>query len=202
MVTLLPTTTLVSKLHAHLAQVVHLAAHDVLGQAELRDAINEHTAQFVQCLKDGYAVTLLNQVSCDSESGRTAADDGDALARRRIVGGQAKLSAFTLIVGDEALQVADGDRLALLADDASALALVLLRTDSAGDGGQRVVFAHLRRRRQVVARVNQVHNLANLYPYRAGHYAIRLAAGDAACGFESRVLRRQPLVDLFKVVGP
>ena len=88
-----------------------------------------------------------------------------------------------LEVGDEALQVADGDGLALLADDASALALVLLRADAAGDGGQRVVFAHFRRGGQKFARVDERDNLFDLDADGAIGLAAGFGAGDAARGF-------------------
>ena len=48
------------------------------------------------------------------------------------------LTLLTVPVGDEALKTADGDRLALDAADALGLALRLLRTYTAGQGGQRV----------------------------------------------------------------
>ena len=71
---------------------------------------------------------------------------------------------------------------ALFAQHAAALALVLLRADAAGDGGQRVVFAHLGRRGQIVARVDQGHDLFDLDAHRAIDYAAGLGAGDAARG--------------------
>ena len=72
-----------------------------------------------------------------------------------------------LEVGDKALQVADGDRRAFLAQHAAAFALVLLRADAAGDGGQRIVFAHLGRRGQIIARIDQLHDLLDLDAHRA-----------------------------------
>ena len=67
--------------------------------------------------------------------------------------GKSQLAAVALEVGDKALQVADGDWLALLAEHAAAFALAFLRADAAGDGGQGVVFAHLGGRGKIIARV-------------------------------------------------
>ncbi len=78
------------------------------------------------------------------------------------IGGQAKLAAVALEVGDKALEVADGDGLALLAENAAAFALIFLRADAAGDGGQRVVFAHLGGGGKIIAGVDEGHDLLDL----------------------------------------
>ena len=136
----------------------------------------------MQRLKDAHAMALLDQVACGREAGRTAADDGHAFAGGRRDGRQSKLAALALEVGDKPLQVADGDRLALLAQHASAFALILLRAHAAGDGGQRVVFAHFGGRGQIVARVDQRYDLLDLDADRAIRLAAGLGAGDAARG--------------------
>ena len=172
------------------AQIVHLALDDRLGQAELGNAVDEHAAQLVQRLKDAHAMALLDEVAGGGEAGRAAADDGHAFARGRRDGGQAELAAGALEVGDKALQVADGHGRALLAQHASAFALVLLRADAPGDGGQRVVFAHLGRRGQKIARVDQGDDLFDLDAHRAIDHAAGLGAGDAARGLGERRRRR------------
>ena len=51
------------ELNAHPAEIIHFALHDGLGQAKLRDAIDEHAAEFVQSFKDAHTMTLLDEVS-------------------------------------------------------------------------------------------------------------------------------------------
>jgi hypothetical protein len=136
------------ELHAHAAQVVDFFLHDCLGQTKLGNAVDEHAAQLVQRFKDAHAMALLDEIARGGKARRTAAHDGYAFAGGRSNGGQPKLPLCALEVGDEPLQVADGNGLTLLAHHATAFALALLRAHAAGDGGQRVVFAHLRWLRQ------------------------------------------------------
>jgi hypothetical protein len=117
---------------------VDLGLDDVLGQAELGDAVDEHAAGCVERLEDRDVVAALGQLTGGGQAGRPGADDGDRLAGGRCARRGASRGA-PRPVGDEALEVADGDRLALLAAQAEALALRLLRADAPGDAGQRVV---------------------------------------------------------------
>jgi hypothetical protein len=80
-------------------------------------------------------MTLLDEVAGRGESGGTAADDSDALAGGRSDGRQTELAALKLEIGDKTLEVADGQRLTLAAEDAPALALILLRAHAAGTAG-------------------------------------------------------------------
>ena len=97
--------------------------------------------------------------------------------------GKPSLPLWRSIVGDKTLQVADGNRLALLAERASAFALFLLRANAPGDGGQRVIFAHLGRRGQKIARVDQLHDLSDLDADGTIDLAAGFGAGDATRGF-------------------
>ena len=69
--------------HAHAAQVVDFFFHDRLGQAELRNAVDQHAAQLVQRFKDAHAMAFLNQIAGGRKPRRPAADDSHALARGR-----------------------------------------------------------------------------------------------------------------------
>ena len=90
---------------------------------------------------------------------------------------------------------------ALLAEHAAAFALVLLRADAAGDGGQRVVFAHLRGGGQIIARVDEGHDFFDLDADRAIELAAGLGAGDAARGLGDGRGCGQALVHFFKVAA-
>ena len=78
-------------------------------------------------LEDGNLVAKLCQITCTGQTCRTGTDDGNLLA----IGGLWLLRNITMlsgIVGNETLQLSDGNRIALDATDTLALALCLLRT--------------------------------------------------------------------------
>ena len=91
----------------------------------------------MQRLKQGHRIALLGKQRRAGQAGRAGADDSDldaiglSLFRHGV-------DVLAVPVGDKALQTADGDRLALHAAHALGLALRLLRTDTAGERGQRV----------------------------------------------------------------
>ena len=135
MVMVRPTTVFGLDLHAHHLQAVDLLLHDGLGQTELGDAVYQHTAGKVQRLEHGDVIALLGQITRAGQAGGAGADDGDLVAVARGLG--SGLGGVGVVpVGDEALETADADGLALLAAHAMHLALALLRTDTAADGGQ------------------------------------------------------------------
>src|SRR5206468_1529947 len=69
---------------------------------------------------------------------RTGADDCNSLAGRWRDWWQRPTAVVALVVGDERLQPADGDRDRLLADHAMSLAQRFLRTETAAHVGRRV----------------------------------------------------------------
>ena len=112
-------------LHAHGLERADLAAHEALGQAELRNAVHEHAARRVQRLEHGHVVAELFQIARAGQPGRAAADDRDALAVVRR-GLRALCAVRHGVVRHEPLQPADAHRLALDAAHAARLALRLL----------------------------------------------------------------------------
>ena len=94
----------------------------------------------MQRLEDRDVVALLHEVARTGEAARAGADDSDlvAVGRRHDGAGAGVVGVLHVVVGHEALQAADGDRLALYAAHALALALALLRTDAAADRGEGV----------------------------------------------------------------
>ena len=91
----------------------------------------------MQRLEQRHRVALLGKQRRAGQAGRAGTDDGDldavglSLFRHGV-------DVLAVPVGNEALQTADRDRLALVAADALGFALRLLRTDTAGKSGQRV----------------------------------------------------------------
>ena len=127
----------VLEVHAELLQAVDLALDDLLGQAELGDAVGQHAAASEEGLEHGDVEALTGELAGAGDAGGAGAHDGDLLT----VLGLAHRSAADLIghVAHHALELTDGHGLALAAEDALALTLVLLRAHAATDGGQQVV---------------------------------------------------------------
>src|ERR1035437_2051049 len=101
------------ELDSHLAHVVELLVDDLFGQAEFGNAIDEHTAEFMERFKNTNLVTLLDEIAGNGETRGTAAYDGELLPCGGNVGYY--VSPHTLfIVGDEAFQITDAEGLHLL----------------------------------------------------------------------------------------
>ena len=123
-------------MHTHLSQVFNLDVDNLVGQTELGDAVLQHAAYLVQGLEDIDVVAHLRHIAGKAQTGRAGADDGNLYAVGRCYLRQADVAALALVVGGEALQVADGHGLGVhLQVYALALALLLLRTHTTADGG-------------------------------------------------------------------
>ena len=126
-------------LDAHCLEVFDLDGDDlVLGETEFGDTVNENAARLVEGFKNGDVVAHLAEVARTGEGGGAGADDGDTVTVG--FGDLDRLLVFLahVVVCDKALQTADADRLALDASDTLALALLLLRANTAADCGQRI----------------------------------------------------------------
>ena len=118
---------------------------DRLGQAELRDAVDQHAAGLVQRLEDGDVVpSAARSPATVSPAGPEPTTATRLAVGRRDRGQLARCPCSRLPVGEEALEAADGDGLALLARGRTLLALLLLRADPAADGRQGVRLLELR----------------------------------------------------------
>ena len=135
----------------------------------------------MQRLKNGNFVTHTSQIACTGQTGRACTNNGNLVTvgfRLYCLLG----AVFARVVGNEALQTADGYRLALDAADTVALALALLRADTAADSGQSGGFLDLSSRLEELALGNQSDELRNLNLYRAaGHAGLVLAVQAALC---------------------
>ena len=90
----------------------------------------------MQGFVDGDLVAQLGQITRNGQTGGACADDSDLVAVRG-GGNGLGVDIVAVPVGNKALETADTNSLALDAADALALALMLLRADTAADGGQR-----------------------------------------------------------------
>ena len=86
----------------------------------------------MKCLENGYIVTQFCQIACTGQSGRTRTDNSNLLAVLL-----SRSSRFDTVlscpVSYETLQFTDGNRLTFDTADTFALALALLRADTAAD---------------------------------------------------------------------
>ena len=118
-------------------QFFNLIGNDSLRQTELRNTVDQNATGSVQRFKQGHRIALLGKQRRAGQAGRAGADDSDldavglSLFRHGV-------DVLAVPVGDKALQTADRDWLALVAANAFGFALRLLRTDTAGKGGQRI----------------------------------------------------------------
>ena len=167
--------------HTELLEVLDLLLHDlVLRQAELWNAVGEHAASLVQRLKNRDLVAALREIARAGKPGRAGADDRDAL---RIWGRGERRIRHLLSerpIRCEPLETADADRLALLAEDAVFLALVLLRADAAADRRQGVRLLDFLDGAVIVAFLDLRDERGDVYRDRAALAALRHLAVEAA----------------------
>ena len=183
---------------AHGHELVDLLLHDGLRQTELGDAVSQHAAGLVEVLVDGHVVAELGQIARAGKAGRAGADDRDAVA----VGGDLfghLVGVLAVPVGDKALQTANADGLALDAAHALTLALLLLRADTAADGGQGAVLKDLVVSALEVLLTDAGDELRDLDIDRAAGHAGRARAIQAAVGLIDRHLDGVAKRDFFKV---
>ena len=99
--------------NAQTTQRVDLTCHDtLLGQTELGNTINQHTAHLVQSLENTHFVAQFGQVARTSQTRRTTTDDRHTMTVR--LGALLVLTTiFDLPVAYETFELADGNRLTL-----------------------------------------------------------------------------------------
>ena len=186
------------KLDAQLLEAVDLALDNGLGQTELGDAVDEHAAAGEERLEDGDVKAVTRKLAGAGDAGGAGADDGDLLA----VGGlHLRLASKLRLVAQEALELADGHGLGLLAADAAALALVLLRAHATADCGEHRVLVDDVESGAKVLLANLLDELRDLDVDWAALDAEGLLAVHAALSLGQRHLLGEALVDGTEVVG-
>src|SRR5262249_14742638 len=96
---------------------------------------------------------------------------------------------FLFVVGNEAFEIPYAERLAFLLQQASAFAVIFLRTDAAGHGGQYVFFANLGGGLHEFAGDNQLYEILHLHADGTRVGASRLGALETAHRFGAREFR-------------
>lgn len=189
------------ELHAQGAEHVELMVHDLVRQTILRDAVVEHAAEEMEGLEDVGLKALLGHLARKGKARGTGTDDGDLDA----VGGshvpRDLLDRLALVIGDEALQRADGDGGVLHLDvDTMALTLLLLRADAAADGGEGgVLFEHAVGSEDLAA-LDVLDEGRDVHVDGATLAAGGLGAVDAATGLVHGHLQREALGHLLDAV--
>ena len=153
----------------------------------------------MQRLENGNFVTHTSQIACTGQTSRACTNDGNLVTvgfRLYCLLG----AVFARIVGNKTLQTADCYSLALDAAYAVALALALLRADTAADSGQCGGFLDLGSRLEELALGNQSDELRDLNLYRAAGHAGLVLAVQAALRFLDRHFSGVAERYLFKIL--
>ena len=128
-----------AEFHAHLAQNVDLGLHNVLFETEVRNGVHQHAAETGRFVEHGRTVALLGEEVRAGHTRRPRADDGDlliesALDLRDDLFGDKARGGFEILLGNEALDLIDGDGLIDGAAGAGVLAAAV--ADAAAYGGE------------------------------------------------------------------
>ena len=188
-----------NNLHPSPLEPGDLFLDDLLGQPELRNAIDQHTARLVQRLEDRHRVAALGQFARSRQPAGAGTDH-----RHFLASGRSDLQGLLVAmvpgpVADIALEVANRHRQAFVAADALDLALRFLGANAAGDRGQGVIVEQAVRRVGQVALGEQLEEARDVDAHRAAGYAFGVLALKAALGFEQGDLRGQTEVDFVEV---
>ena len=185
-------------MNAHFGEIVDFNIHDGVGQTEFGDTIFQHAANLVKRLEYIHVVALLDHVAGKAQSRRTRAHYGNLDAVRGSNLGDRHVATLALEVGGKALQIADGNGLtATLQMNTLALALLLLRTNTAADGGQgRGVFQHLGSCQELTA-LDILDERGDVHVYGATLHARRLGAVKTALCLGESLLLGETCVHLF-----
>ena len=180
-------------------ELFDLVGNNRLRQTELGDTVDQHAACGVERFKDRDLVALLCKLGRARQTRRTGADHGDldAVGLRLLRHG---VDILAIPVGDEALESADGNRLALYSAHALGLALRLLRTDTTRQRGQRVRGGNDFISRGEIALGNLCDKFRNPDVDRAAFDALRLLALHAALCLVDRHLGSVAQGDFLEVL--
>ena len=132
-----------SELHTHLADDVDLGIEHVLLQTEVRNAECQHAAGHLIAVKHRDGVALLCQIVGTAQPRRARADDGDLFGEgfSGLIDHLRDAAGLfvQIMVGDEALDLVNGDSLVHAA--AGAFRLTALVADASADCRKRVLGA-------------------------------------------------------------
>ena len=184
---------------AQVLETGDLVLHDGLGQTELGDAVGQHAAAGEERLEHGDVEALAREGAGAGDAGRAGAHHGDLLAVLGLADG--RLAHLVGHVAEHALELADGHGLALTAEDALALALVLLRAHAAADTREQVVVLDGGKRAAPVLGADLLDELRDMHAHGAAVHAEGLLAVQAAVGLGDGVGLGEAVVDRTKIAS-
>ena len=174
---------------------------DGFGGFEVGNAVAQDAARLRPGFEDGDRMSEGAKAFGDGETGRSAADDGEARAGFAVGHRDVEPAPlFAVIVCEEGFKFADGDGLAVLADDAASFAEAFLGTEASAEFGK---FAGLSENGSGLfeaANFQLGERTGDVVTDRASFGAGRGGALNAALGFKHGRFRRVAEVDLVPVV--
>ena len=185
--------------HAHATQAVDFVVDDAIGQTELGNAILEHAAYLVQSLKHGDTESPLGHVASKRQSGRPTPHHRHArcVGRHSRSGLRGIILVGKLPIGGKSLEIAYGHgRTFHLVVNATALALLLLRTHTAAHGRKRTGEFDGGCGLAKLAALDALDKTGYVDAHRATGDALRIVAVEATCGLSHRLLGGDALVHL------
>ena len=124
---------------AQIENLLNFLSNEGAGQAEHRNALNEHAARQSIVIEERAVMPIERQVTCRGEAGGAGADDGDALAARREEGLEADGMLMCAPVSGGAFERADGDRFTVAFKAMAAGVFARAAADAAEDAGKKIV---------------------------------------------------------------
>ncbi len=181
-----------AKFHTISPQTFQLRGHNILGQTEGGDAVDEHAARFVQGFKNGDLDAFGREIAGYSDGGWSGTDAGNLqvfVRRHRSFFFNGK--TFTHGgVGNVAFQAANGHRLPFAAENAFALALVFLWADPSANRRQAVGAFENAVGFGYIALGKPADKLRDAHFHGAALPTVRFFALKTARGFKHRLFAR------------
>ena len=169
-------------------------------QLERRDAEGQQTANLRMTVKNHRLDAVTHQHIGAGQPGRPGADNRHPLTARLNLREVRTPTAGQRLVGNIALNVADGDCAAFIAQGAGTFTQPVLGADATGDLRQAVGLMGKRDRGGDIPRLNQLDPLRDMVMQRAGPFANTVfPTREAAGGLLLRLRRGERLIDLLKV---
>jgi hypothetical protein len=168
------------ELDAHPFQSVHFGIDDGVWQAELGNAVNQHTAGLMQRFEHFDFVAIARAIAGHCQSSRPGAHHGNTLTRGLAHFGDIDQAAGALPVRHEALQAPNRYWFFFLIEDADDLTLRFLGADASADRGQDVSLLHLANATAHIALGQEPDETWDIDANGAACYAQRFLALDTA----------------------
>ena len=167
-----------AELDAGRDQGLDLLVDDILGGLEVGNSVTQHAASRGPCLEHGDIVAGGAHLFRDGQTGGSGAHDRDSLACFDLRGGNREAaSLFAVPIAEEGLELADRDRLGVLADHARTFAERFLRAETTAELG------HFRRLAEHGGGIGQLADLEE--GERAGDVVVN---GTGLCARRGRAL--------------